>query len=43
MKVHTCHLHIGRDGKSKSNGHGFGFFEKGANCTQVFVSIFFKK
>lgn len=38
MKFHTCSLYIRRDGKSKLQGHGYGFFEKGTNYAEVFVS-----
>ena len=38
VQKHTCSLHIWRDEKSKFKGHKFGFFKKGNDYTQVFVS-----
>ena len=35
---HTCNFHIWCDRRSKLKGHGFGFLEKGTNCTQVYIS-----
>ena len=37
MKFHICGSHICCDGKNKLNSHGFGFLEKGIDCTQVFA------
>lgn len=36
-ELHTCRRHIQRDEKSKLKGDGFGFLEKGIDCTQVFA------
>ena len=41
VKLHTCCRHIQCDEeKSKLKGHGFGFLEKGIDCTQSFMSQF---
>ena len=38
MRIHTCSHPIERDGKSKLNGHRFGFLQQGIDCIQVFIS-----
>ena len=38
LKNYTCSFHIRLDGISKLKEHGFGFLEKGIDCTEVLVS-----